>query len=67
MEIWLKVGAPAPAPAADMMPIGVLTKSPARLVFNPEDFNKPLWLKGRRQNHPGQSGPFSPVQSTVIS
>jgi len=66
-EIWVKLGAPAPATDPDWVFQQAAQRSPAQMNLAQGDIGKPIWIRARWVNTKGQPGPWSLAQNTVIA
>lgn len=67
LELFLKIGAPAPTGLEDCRPLGMITRSPNLEEFAPADGGKTAYYIGRWVNTRGEPGPLSEIASATIA
>jgi len=66
-EVWVKLGAPAPATNADYVYAGLATRTPFTLNFQEADEGKTAWYHLRWVNAKGEPGPWSSTVKAVVA
>jgi hypothetical protein len=67
VEVWRKVGAPAPVANADFAYAGFSTRSTHVVEYTLEDVGKTVWYRAHWVNAKNEPGPWSEVVSAVIA
>ena len=66
VEIWEKIGGPAPTDHTQMQLLGSESRMPYRATFEEEDYGKPVWFIFRWIGKNNQPGPWSVIYALVI-
>ncbi|MCI0358788.1 MAG: hypothetical protein L0211_09930, partial [Planctomycetaceae bacterium] len=66
-EIWMKIGTPPPATAADLTFVTLDTRTPHVVIFDGADANKTVTYWLRWVSTRGETGPWSAAVSATVS